>query len=101
MRDRDDRDARLAALGAQQLPNVERHALEPRVESRRREKVVHPHRELGAILRRIKGLEVERADARHRRPLDLRDESREIEVLARAPGPGEEIREEDVFATLD
>src|SRR5688572_30327756 len=101
MRDRDDRDAGLAALRAQQLSRIERHALEPRVEAGRGEEVVHLHGELRALFRWIEGLEIERADGRHWRLLYLGDERAEVEPLALAPGFREEVRDQDVLAALD
>src|SRR5688500_16926751 len=98
MRDRDDRDAGLSALGPQQLTHIERHTLEPGVEAGRGKKVVHLYRELPALLLRIEGFEVECADPRHRWLLDLRDERAEVESFTRAPGPREQVRDQDVLA---
>src|SRR6185503_575979 len=101
MRDRNDRDAGLAALRPQELPDIERDPFEPRVEARGGKQVVHPHRELFAVLRRIERLDVQCSDLRHRRLLDLTDEHFQVQVFAGAPRAREEVREKDVLATLD
>ena len=101
MRDRGDRDALLAALRPQQLPDIQRNALEPGVEARRGEEVVHLDGELLALLRGVEGFDVHRAHARHRRLLDLRDQRAQVETLTSAPRPREEIRQQDVLAALE
>src|SRR4029077_9124172 len=97
VRDREDRDARLAALAAQQLSHVERRALHPELEARRGEQVVERQSELEAILLWIERVELEDADLRERRLLDLRDQRRDVESLAIRPGGPEDAREQDVL----
>ena len=76
-------------------------ALHPGAEARRREQVVEPHGELEALLGRIERLEVEDADARHRRRLDRLDQRGQVEVASLAPGGVEDGRDQDVLAALD
>ena len=101
VRDREDRDARLAGVAAQQLADVERHALHPELEAGRGEQVVERQRELEAILLRVERVEVEHADLGERRLLDLGDQRGDVERLAVGPGGAEDAREQDVLAALD
>jgi len=57
--DREDRDARPPVGGVEQLPDVERVALEPRREARRGERVVQLRGEREAVLRRKEGFEIQ------------------------------------------
>ncbi len=82
-------------------PDVERHALHPELEAGRGEQVVERQSELEAILLRVERVEVEDADLRERRLLDLRDQRRDVESLAIRPGGPEDAREQDVLAALD
>ncbi len=95
VRDREDRDARLAAGAAQQLADVERDALHPELEAGRGEQVVERERELEAVLLRVEGVEVEHADLGERRLLDLGDQRGDVERLAVGPGRAEDARDED------
>ena len=84
--------------GAEQAPDVERIALEPRLERRRREEVVELAGEREAILRREERLELERADAREGRLLERADQARQVELRAALPGLADDAREQDVLA---
>jgi hypothetical protein len=100
MGNREDRDPRLAVRGVEHLLNVERIAGHPRVEAGRGQEVVDGHREAEAFFRRVERLEVEHADAGHRRRLDLLDQGGQIHILAGAPRGVEECREQDMVAAL-
>ncbi len=101
VRDREDRDAGLAGVAAQQLAHVERHALHPELEARRGEQVVERQRQLEAILLRVERVEIEHADLGERRLLDLGDERGDVERLAVGPRGAQDAREQDVLAALD
>ncbi len=87
VRDREDRDARLACITAQEAADVERRALHPELEARRGEQVVERQRELEAVLLRVERVEVEHADLGERRLLDLRDQRGDVERSGRWPRP--------------
>src|SRR3954463_12057353 len=101
MRDRHDRDTRLALGRAEQRRDIQRRALEPRRETRRRDEVVDRKRELLPLLLRVEGLEVHDADAPDGWLLDLRDERREVEALPQGPCVREDGGEQHVLAALD
>src|SRR5207245_1878880 len=101
MGDRKDGDARLPRRCSIERAHVQRLALEPTPEPRRREKTVDPHSELASILFRVELLEVERANSCHRRLLDPSNECLEVQILTLGPCRGEERRDENVLATLD
>jgi hypothetical protein len=100
VRDGDDRDARLARRGPEQAADIQRLALEPGREAGGGEQVVERHRQPEALLRREERLQVEDADALHRRVLDLLDDAGEIEVLPLPPGGVEDRRQQDVLPAL-
>jgi hypothetical protein len=96
--DRDDRRPGLAGGGVEKRADVERLPFEPGVEARGGQEVVQLGREGEAVLGREERLEVEGADLREGRALDLPDQLREVEVAALAPSGLEDLREEDVLA---
>ena len=98
VRDRQDRDARLAVGRVEQALHVERLAGGPGLEAGRGEQVVHRHGQLEAILRRVERLEVEHAHAGDRRGLDALDEVGQAEVFAVLPRRAHQRREQDVLA---
>jgi hypothetical protein len=98
VRERDDREPRPARVGPEERIERERLAREPRLEARRGEQLVHPEREREPLARGQERLEVHRPDARDGRPLEVRDEGREVVVPPRPPGRGEERRDQDVLA---
>jgi len=61
VRDGDDGDARLAGVGVEEFLDVERLAVQPRVEARRGQQSVDAQREFHAILRGVEALDVEHA----------------------------------------
>src|SRR5215217_9647362 len=99
MRNRKDREARLARLGVKKLLNVERLAFHPACETRRREKVVERHRELETIVSREERIKIHHSDLREWRRLDFLNEGRDVEIAPVGPLLLENIREENVFAT--
>ena len=101
MRDRQDRDARLALGRPQQALDVEGLAFEPRGEAGRCEQVVQRHRQAEAVLGGVEGLEVHDTDALDARVLDFLDQAAEIEADPRPPTAVQDLREQDVFATAD
>ena len=83
--DRDDREPRLVLRRVQQPLHVERFAVEPTGERRRREQVVQPHAELEAILRGEEAVEIDDADAFERRLLDLVNQPARSRIAPFAP----------------
>ena len=67
----------------------------------RGEQVVDLHREREPVGRLVERLDVDHADRRERRRLDLGDQRRQVERLALLPGAGQDRREQDVLAALD
>ncbi len=101
VRDRDDRDARLAVRVVEQRLDVERVAGEPGLEPGRCQQAVDAERELRAVLRREEALDVEDAHLVERRLLHRPDQGGEVEALALAPRGVEQGGEQDEFATAD
>ena len=62
MRNRENRDARLALGRVEQRGGVERLTLEPLIEPGGREQAVQPHRQLESLLRGEERLEIDNAD---------------------------------------
>ena len=87
MRNRADRDARLAVGGVEQPVDVEGFALHPHVEPGRRQQVVERHRQREPILGREERVEIHDADARHRRRLNLLNDVRQASGPAPASTP--------------
>ena len=101
VRDGQDRDARLA-LGCVEHPlDVKGLPFHPRREAGRRDQVVERHGQAEAVLRRVERLQVEHADLVERRLLDFADDGGDVQVAAFAPGPVEEVGQQDMLAALD
>ena len=80
--------------------DVERLALQPGLEARRRQQVVEPHRELEALLRREERIHGEHADLLQRRLLDVADQAGEVEVAPVLPGVVEKRRDTRMCSRL-
>ncbi|NTV04863.1 RHS repeat protein, partial [bacterium] len=98
VRDREDGVARPPVRRPQQGVDVQGLSLQPGRERRRRDDRVQGHRQGEALLRREEDVHVEDAQLRHRRPLHRRDQLRQVQVAALAPGVLEDRREQDVLA---
>ena len=98
MRDRHDRDARLARIGVKKLARVERLAFDPGFEAGRGQQIVELHRQRKAVLLRKEGVQIHDADTLQRRVLNFRDQACDAQVAAGAPGMIEQLRNEDMFA---
>ncbi len=96
----DDRRAWFPRL-AEQLGWIERGALAPDREGRRRDERVQLQSERGALLRREERIELEHAELAERGRLDLADQPAEIEVSPAAPSMLDEVREKHVLATRE
>ena len=101
VRDRQDREPRLALARIEQAADVERLALHPAGEPGRGEQVVQLHRQGEPLLGREEGLQVDHADLLERRRLHGVDQARHVEVVAGAPGVIEHVREQDMLAAGD
>ena len=98
MRNRHDRDARLAVGRVQKILRAERFALHPGLEAGGGEQVVERHRQLEALVRGEERVDVHDADLRNRRVLDFGDQGRDIETAPFLPGVVEQPRNQDVLA---
>jgi hypothetical protein len=101
VRDRNDRDARLALGRVEQSLRVERLAVHPGRETGRRDEIVQLHRELRALLPRQESLEIERAELVEGRLLNGLDERSHVERQAGPPRAFEDVGEQDVLARLE
>ncbi len=99
--DRDDRDARLAVCVVEQRLDVEGVPGKPGFEPWRSQQAIDAEREVGAVLRREKAVDVEDADLVERRLLHRTDQGGEVEALALAPRGVEQGGEQDEFAAAD
>src|SRR4029079_14125141 len=89
----DDGTPRLP-FGREEEPlRVERLALPPGGEGRRRDERVQRERELRPVGRREELVDLEDAELADRRRLDLADQGPEVEVAAGAPGILDQVRE--------
>ena len=101
VRDRNDREARLAVFrGSEHPPDVEILALPERGRGGRREEAVQRQHERLPVLRRIERVEGERADLRERRRRGRVEERLERGGLAVRPERVHAGREEDEVARL-
>ena len=97
VRDREHGHPRLALRRIEQARRVERIAFEPLRESRRGKQPVEAHRQIEAVLRRKKRLEIDDTNLGEGRRLHLLDERGEIEIAAVRPGGPEEAGDERVL----
>ena len=80
---------------------VERRALVPRRERGRGDEGVQLQRQLGAVLGREEGVDLEDAELAERRRLHLADQRPEVEALPGAPGVLDQVREQHVLAARE
>src|SRR5262249_14943438 len=96
-----DCQARLTRRRVQDLLNIQRFAFQPTGETGRREQVVKGHGEFKAFLGRKERFEVQDANLRQWRRLNLLHQSSDIQIFAGGPLLIENVRDQDVFAALD
>ena len=101
VRDGEDRDARLSLRRVQQAGDVQRLALQPRLEARRGQQVVQRHRQRKPLLGRVERLQVEHADARRPAAIARLDQRPQVEVPPLLPGVAQDRGEQDVLPALD
>ena len=101
MRDRQDRNPRLAFRGPEQARDVEGLSFHPGREARRGQEVVQGHGQLETLLRREEGVDVQHTELLERRILDGADQLGQVEVAAFVPGVLDDVREQDRFTALD
>ena len=82
---------------AEHRGQVERLAGEPRLEAGRGEQVVQRARQLEAVVGGVEGFQLERADPRDRRRLDLVDEAGQVEVARLLPRRLQDLGDQDVL----
>ena len=99
--DRNDRTFRFTTRIVQQICRVERFTLEPVLEPRRGKQIVEFHRQLHSILRWKDRIEWHDADCCERWRLNAPDQPCQVEILAFVPYTGEQVCEENMFATGD
>ena len=97
VRDRADRDARLAVRGIEQRLQVERLAFQPGLEPRRGQHAVQPHRHVEAVLRREVRLEIDDANLVEGRGLHAANQRGQIHVDPALPGMAEERGDQAVL----
>ncbi len=98
---REDRDARRARSGIEQVADVEGFPRQPGLEAGRGQQVVERHDQPEAVFGRVERFQVQHADGGDGRVLDLMDQRRQVQVLAAAPGVVEHGGEENELAALD
>ena len=97
----DDRGAWLALRGEQERLRIERNAFAPGGKRRRGDQGVQLQSELGPVLRREEGVDLEDAELSEWWGLDLADERAEIEVAPGTPCVLQQVREEDVLTARE
>src|SRR6185436_18450277 len=99
MRDRKDRETRLACFGVEKLLNVERLAFHPACKTRRRYQVVDRHRELETVVSREERIEIHHADLREWWRLNFLNQRGDIEIASVGPLLLENVRQQNVLTT--